>query len=107
MIIVNQGAIRYDLVKGPFTVDDSYIVCPYTQPFTYIPDVPYSQASKVPEYINNLKKSKRSLTVDTISSQMLGYDECDNPSPHNATEILKPKSSSDVFFTHTRPHRAT
>ncbi|KAJ5398092.1 hypothetical protein N7509_006205 [Penicillium cosmopolitanum] len=92
MIIVNQGAIRYDLVKGPFTVDDSYIVCPYTSTFNYIPDVPYSMASKVLDYINNQKaKSKRSMAVDTISSQLLGYDECDNPSPHNATGLLKPK----------------
>lgn len=93
MIIVNQGAIRYDLVKGPFTVDDSYIVCPYTNAFKYIPDVPYSLASKVLDYMIEQKtKRKRSMTVDSISSQLLGYDECDNPSTHNATSLLKPKS---------------
>ncbi|KAJ6111171.1 hypothetical protein N7486_003406 [Penicillium sp. IBT 16267x] len=37
VIIVNQGAIRYDLVQGPFTVDDSYIVCPYTSTFNTSP----------------------------------------------------------------------
>ncbi|KAJ5948304.1 hypothetical protein N7466_001319 [Penicillium verhagenii] len=99
MIIVNQGAIRYDLVQGPFTVDDSYIVCPYTNNFKYIPDVPYSLASKVLDYITEAKKkanSKRSMTVlDVISSQMLGYDECENPSLHdlNGTiSLAKPKT---------------
>ncbi|KAJ5193171.1 hypothetical protein N7449_004343 [Penicillium cf. viridicatum] len=93
MIIVNQGAIRYDLVQGPFTVDDAYIVCPYTTTFRFIADVPYSLASKVLDYINKPKTTtKRSITVDTISSQMLGYDECNNPSPHNGTKLLKPKS---------------
>ncbi|KAJ6002211.1 hypothetical protein N7499_001924 [Penicillium canescens] len=93
MIIVNKGAIRYDLVQGPFTLDDSYIVCPYTNTFRYFPDVPYSLASKVLETLNKPKSTKRSsMTVDTISSQMLGYDECDNPSPHNGADLLKPKS---------------
>jgi hypothetical protein len=32
------------------------------------------------------------MAVDTISSQMLGHDECDNPSPHNGADLLKPKS---------------
>lgn len=32
------------------------------------------------------------MTVDTIASQMLGYGECHNPSPHNGTELLKSKS---------------
>lgn len=92
MIIVNRGAIRYDLVQGPFTVDDSYIVCPYPNTFRYLPDVPYSLASKVLDHLNTPKSTKRSMTVDTISSQMLGYDECNNPSPHNGTDLLKPKT---------------
>ncbi|CAG7997550.1 unnamed protein product [Penicillium salamii] len=94
MIIVNRGVVRYDLVQGPFTLDDSYIVCPYHNAFNYFPDVPYSLASKVLETLNKPKSTtKRStMTMDTISSQMLGYDECDNPSPHNGTELLKPKT---------------
>lgn len=92
MIIVNRGAIRYDLVQGPFTVDDSYIVCPYPNTFRYLPDVPYSLASKVLDLLNKPKPAKRSMTLDTISSQMLGYDECNNPSPHNGTDLLKPKT---------------
>jgi hypothetical protein len=92
MIIINQGAIRYDLVQGPFTVDDSYIVCPYTSTFRYFPDVPYSLASKVLDYLNKPTSTKRSMAVDTISSQMLGYDECDNPSPHSGIDLLQPKS---------------
>ncbi|KAJ5286623.1 hypothetical protein N7478_002309 [Penicillium angulare] len=95
MIIVNNGAIRYDLVKGPFTLDDSYIVCPYTSPFKYIGDVPYSIASKVLDIMTKAKSNttpKRSMTIDTTSSQMMGYDECDNISPFNSSDLLKPKS---------------
>ncbi|CAG7970012.1 unnamed protein product [Penicillium olsonii] len=94
MIIFNKGVVRYDLVKGPFTLDDSYIVCPYTTAFAFIPDVSYSFASKVLDRLNKPKSStKRStLAVDTISSQMLGYDECDNPIPHSGMQLSKPKT---------------
>jgi hypothetical protein len=46
-IIINTGSIRFDLVKGPFTYDDSFIVSPFNDAFQYIRDVPYSIASKV------------------------------------------------------------
>ncbi len=45
IIIINAGSIRFDLVGGPFTLDDSYIVSPFTDGFQFIPDVPYSYAS--------------------------------------------------------------
>lgn len=43
--IINTGSVRFDLYKGPFLVDDSYIVSPFVDIFVYIPDVPYSAAS--------------------------------------------------------------
>ena len=49
-IIVNTGSIRFDLVKGPFTYDDSFIVSPFTDAFQYI-NAPYSLVRNV---INSL-----------------------------------------------------
>lgn len=43
--ILNTGSVRFDLHKGPFLVDDTYIVSPFVNIFVYIPDVPYSIAS--------------------------------------------------------------
>ena len=45
LIIINTGSIRFDLVQGPFTYDDSFIVSPFDDGFQYIPNVPYSLAS--------------------------------------------------------------
>ena len=39
LIILNTGGVRFDLVEGPFTDDDSYIVSPFTDHFVYLPDV--------------------------------------------------------------------
>ncbi|KAF4637576.1 hypothetical protein G7Y89_g499 [Cudoniella acicularis] len=40
-VIISTGSIRFDLVKGPFTYDDSFIVSPYTDNFLFILNVPY------------------------------------------------------------------
>jgi hypothetical protein len=44
-LILNYiGSIRFDLLKGPFTLDDSYTVSPFNDAFQFIPNVPYSIA---------------------------------------------------------------
>lgn len=45
LIIGNSGNVRFDLVQGPFTYDDSFIVIPFTNTFKFLPDVDYKQAS--------------------------------------------------------------
>lgn len=45
IIILNTGSIRFDLVQGPFTYDDSFIVSPFTDGFQFIPNIPYQDAS--------------------------------------------------------------
>jgi hypothetical protein len=44
LILANIGSIRFDLPKGPFTLDDAYIVSPFEDPFRFIPNVPYNIA---------------------------------------------------------------
>jgi 2',3'-cyclic-nucleotide 2'-phosphodiesterase (5'-nucleotidase family) len=51
IVIVNTGSIRFDLVKGPFTYDDSFIVSPFTDAFQYI-NVPYALAKSVLNSLN-------------------------------------------------------
>ncbi|KAG9230102.1 Metallo-dependent phosphatase-like protein [Amylocarpus encephaloides] len=51
-VIVNTGSIRFDLVKGPFTYDDSFIVSPFDDAFQFIKDVPYEMAHKVLAALN-------------------------------------------------------
>lgn len=53
LIIGNTGGVRFDLVQGPFTYDDSFIVIPFLNTFQYIPDLDYKLASvstKHPRY---------------------------------------------------------
>lgn len=61
LIIINTGTIRFDLVMGPFTYDDSFIVSPFLDAFQYIPNVPYKYASQVLGILNAGPNQKRSL----------------------------------------------
>jgi len=50
--IINTGAIRFDIFKGPFTQDTTFIVSPFTSGFRYVKDVPFETARRVLEVLN-------------------------------------------------------
>ncbi|KAI1843685.1 hypothetical protein JX266_010131 [Neoarthrinium moseri] len=52
LAIANTGMIRFDIFKGAFTVDSTYIVSPFISKFNYIQDVPYSAAKRVLAMLN-------------------------------------------------------
>lgn len=56
LAIINTGAIRFDIFKGPFTVDTTYIVSPFQSKMAYIPEVEYSVAKKVLALLNQETK---------------------------------------------------
>ena len=53
LAMVNTGGIRFDIFKGPFTRDSTYIVSPFTSGFRYIKNVSFSKASKLLSILNN------------------------------------------------------
>ncbi|OLN96409.1 Secreted protein [Colletotrichum chlorophyti] len=56
LAIVNTGGLRFDIFKGPFTKDSTFIVSPFTSTFKYIPDVPYGVAKRVIDLLNQAGK---------------------------------------------------
>ncbi|KAI8632840.1 Metallo-dependent phosphatase-like protein [Xylariaceae sp. FL1651] len=53
LIILNTGAIRFDIFEGAFTKDSTFLISPFTSTFNYIPDIPYDVAKKVLQLLNN------------------------------------------------------
>ncbi|TVY17093.1 Secreted protein [Lachnellula arida] len=81
-IILNTGSIRFDLVKGPFTYDDSFIVSPFTDAFQYIANVPYDMAHRVLASLNGATlPDKRNSAGSTWGSMPLVVerDSCIDP----------------------------
>jgi hypothetical protein len=53
LAIVNTGGVRFDIFKGPFTRDSTYIVSPFVSGLKYIPDIPYAVAKRVIGLLNS------------------------------------------------------
>ena len=53
LAIINTGALRFEIFKGPFTRDSTYIVSPFTTGFRYIKHVPYQAAKQIIALLNS------------------------------------------------------
>ncbi|CAG8950703.1 hypothetical protein HYFRA_00002913 [Hymenoscyphus fraxineus] len=81
LILMQTGGVRYDLVKGPFTYDDSFIVSPFKNNFQY---VSLSWTKMILPFLNAGKPIKRTPTPRWGSmplSQALPQtkDTCEDP----------------------------
>ena len=96
MAILNTGTMRFDIFKGPFTRDTTYIVSPFLSKFQYIKDVPYSSAAKVLPLINNAGSVFESEGLEfsqlcppeqmTIQTNSIA----ESPKPHYSTDAQTP-----------------
>ncbi|KAK4032180.1 Metallo-dependent phosphatase-like protein [Parachaetomium inaequale] len=64
LVILNTGGIRFDIFKGAFTRDTTFIVSPFLSVLTHIPDVPYGMARKVIKLLNSAGKIMESGPMD-------------------------------------------
>jgi len=53
MIFINGGSQRFDVFKGAFTYDTSFLVSPFTSHFLFARDVDYVVAAKLLEWFIN------------------------------------------------------
>ena len=79
LIILNTGAIRFDIFKGAFTKDSTFIVSPFTSAFHYVPDVPYDKAKQVLKLLNTggeiIESSLPSMSLAKLAPpEQLGRD---------------------------------
>ena len=96
IIIGNTGSVRFDLVQGPFTYDDSFIVSPFTNSFKYIPDMPWPVASQLLDALNSGEYQKRSEKRE--ADMDLGFQF---PTRDNTEECLDPGSVSPELSKHS------
>jgi hypothetical protein len=53
LALTNTGGIRFDIFKGAFTRDTTYIISPFVSKFLYLPDVPFKAAKQVEKLLNS------------------------------------------------------
>ncbi|KAI0906363.1 ser/Thr protein phosphatase family [Ustulina deusta] len=94
LTIVNTGAIRFDIFKGAFTKDSTYLISPFTSKFNYIPDVPYDVAKKVIQLLN----SGGSVFGAGLNTKYLSIPEQMAPSPFLGRESAPVVNSHPKFL---------
>lgn len=52
IVMANTGTMRFDVFKGAFTRDTTFIIQPFTNGFRYLKDVPFGQADRLLEVLN-------------------------------------------------------
>ena len=52
LVLLNTGSLRFDIFKGPFTVDTTYTISPFTSGFRQIKGVPFSIAEQLLRILN-------------------------------------------------------
>lgn len=55
-VFLNTGAVRFDLFKGPYTKDTTFILSPFRNKWFYIDDVPLEYAEQVLLLLNGYNK---------------------------------------------------
>lgn len=53
IVLTNSGAMRFDIFKGPFTIDTTFLVSPFTSGFRMIKNVDTKIAAQVLSILNN------------------------------------------------------
>jgi hypothetical protein len=94
LALTNTGAMRFDIFKGTFTRDTTYIVSPFVSRFLYIKDVPYEAAKGVLKLINSVGQifesaelqanclappEQLSINTDTIAPNLPIHDSFPQP----------------------------
>ncbi|CAK7567363.1 MAG: hypothetical protein SEPTF4163_005326 [Sporothrix epigloea] len=83
IIIINTGAMRFDIFRGTFTRDTTFIVSPFISLVRYIPNVPYALARQVLTVLNNqgpilsaMAKEKTAASTDFRAEAMDWREMC-------------------------------
>ena len=53
LVLTNTGAMRFDIFEGPFTIDSTYLVSPFTSGLRQIKSVDYKIAQKLLNVLNH------------------------------------------------------
>jgi len=59
IIITNSGSLRFDVYGGPFTKNDQLTASPFTDTFSFIPNITFSVANKVLPTLNQVGADQR------------------------------------------------
>ncbi|KAF2473244.1 uncharacterized protein BDR25DRAFT_282601 [Lindgomyces ingoldianus] len=100
LVITNTGSMRFDIFKGPFTKDTTYLVSPFTSGLRYIKDVPYKTASRVLRLLNS-----EGPILDMMTEEKVSMTSPEHLAAQVRPEMITPKNHEG--FANHGPHAQT
>lgn len=104
IVITNSGAMRFDIFKGPFTIDSTFLVSPFTSGFRLAKNIPYKAASQVLQLLNNQGQilledlvTMEHNEINTISHNRL-YELAPPLPPANLESFIAQTPTSQLSF---------
>lgn len=106
LALTNTGAMRFDIFKGTFTRDTTYIISPFVSKFLYIKDVPYKNAKLVLNLINRAGQVFESAELNASylapPEQISIYTDIIHP--HLPVSALFSEIGSQTLLASSSPH---
>lgn len=68
LVLINTGAMRFDIFRGAFTRDTTFIVSPFISRVRYIPDVPYALARQVMPILNRFGPILSTMAAKAVAA---------------------------------------
>ncbi|EOR00990.1 hypothetical protein E3P77_01782 [Wallemia ichthyophaga] len=73
LILMNSGAIRFDLYKGMVNKNDVFTAFPFSNSLPFVKDVPFRIAKKMLVTLNNLPENPFLSSTNELKSLSIGY----------------------------------
>ncbi|TEY76050.1 hypothetical protein BOTCAL_0061g00090 [Botryotinia calthae] len=106
--ITNTGAMRFDIFKGAFTRDTTFIISPFVSKFLYIKDVPITAAEQVLPLLNSGGNifSSSNLDINNLAPpEHLSY-KTDILAPSiPISDLLPPSNAQSPLFSSSSNHK--
>jgi hypothetical protein len=107
LAITNTGSVRFDVFKGAFTIDTTYIISPFVSKFLYIKDVPYKAAKGVLALLNNggpvFETAELKLSQLAPAEQMVIHSDIIAPELPKYDSYI-PGAQSPLLSSDDKPH---
>ena len=92
IIVTNSGAMRFDIFKGPFTIDTTFLVSPFTSGFRMIKNVDTKLAAQVLSILNN----EGPIPLKDLTALAKGQDDFGEYRLHDLLAPLPPVNKQTI-----------
>jgi hypothetical protein len=109
LAIANTGTLRFDVFKGAFTKDTTFIISPFVSKFLVLKDVPYKSAKGILELLNNggpVFEISDLHTSQLAPPEQMSVLEDITPETHVRDQLMAQQQQQQIPLTMSSDHKS-